>query len=100
MKRLSKKDHRAFASIRTTLAMLQDDAFDPKLGSHKLKGDLAGLWACSAGYDLRIVCLRSPGTRTTTKSFCLYPSAHMMRCTDRGGDNHAPQRTGRAERSS
>jgi mRNA interferase YafQ len=55
MKRLGKKDRRAFAAIRTTLATLQDDAFDPKLGSHKLKGDLAGLWACSAGYDLRIV---------------------------------------------
>ena len=55
MKQLGKKDRRAFAAIRTTLVMLQDDAFDPKLGSHKLKGDLAGLWACSAGYDLRIV---------------------------------------------
>ena len=55
MKRLGKKDRRAFAAIRATLVMLQDDAFDPKLGSHKLKGDLTGLWACSAGYDLRIV---------------------------------------------
>jgi mRNA-degrading endonuclease YafQ of YafQ-DinJ toxin-antitoxin module len=37
------------------LVLLQNDAFDPELGSHKLKGELAGLWACSAGYDLRIV---------------------------------------------
>jgi mRNA-degrading endonuclease YafQ of YafQ-DinJ toxin-antitoxin module len=43
MKRLGKKDRRAFAAIRTTLVMLQDDALDPRLGSHKLKGDLAGL---------------------------------------------------------
>lgn len=55
MKQLSKKDRRASAAIRTTLEMLQGDAFDPRLGSHKLKGDLVGLWACSAGYDLRIV---------------------------------------------
>lgn len=55
MKRLGKKDRRAVAAIRSTLAMLQDDAFDPRLGCHKLKGDLAGLLACSAGYDLRIV---------------------------------------------
>ena len=55
MKRLGKKDRRAFAAIRATLVMLQDDALDPRLGSHKLSGDLAGLWACSAGYDLRIV---------------------------------------------
>jgi addiction module RelE/StbE family toxin len=55
MKRLGKKDRRVFEAIRTTLVMLEDDAFDPKLGSHKLKGDLAGLWACSVGYDLRLV---------------------------------------------
>ena len=55
MKRLGKKDPRVLSAIRTTLVMLQNDVFDPKLGSHKLKGDLAGLWACSAGYDLRIV---------------------------------------------
>lgn len=55
MKRLGKKDRTALAAIRSTLEILQEDAFDPRLGSHKLKGDLAGLWACSAGYDLRIV---------------------------------------------
>ena len=55
MKRLGKKDRTAFAAIRATLVMLQDDAFDERLASHKLRGDLAGLWACSAGYDLRIV---------------------------------------------
>jgi len=52
---LSKKDRGVLEAIRATLLMLQEDAFDPKLGGHKLKGDLAGLWACSAGYDLRIV---------------------------------------------
>jgi mRNA-degrading endonuclease YafQ of YafQ-DinJ toxin-antitoxin module len=55
MKRLGHKDRKALAAIRTTLLILGEDAFDPRLGSHKLKGDLAGLWACSAGYDLRIV---------------------------------------------
>jgi mRNA interferase YafQ len=52
---MGKKDRVTFAAIRSTLTILQEDAFDPRLGSHKLKGDLAGLWACSAGYDLRIV---------------------------------------------
>jgi mRNA-degrading endonuclease YafQ of YafQ-DinJ toxin-antitoxin module len=31
------------------------DAFNPRLKTHKLKGDLAGSWSCTAGYDLRIV---------------------------------------------
>lgn len=55
MKRLGRKDRGAFAAIRDTLAALRDDAFDPRLGSHKLKGELTGFWACSAGYDLRVV---------------------------------------------
>jgi addiction module RelE/StbE family toxin len=55
IKRLGKKHPAAFEAIRNTLAILENDAFDPRLASHKLKGDLAGLWACNAGYDLRIV---------------------------------------------
>jgi len=34
---------------------LAEDAFDPHLKTHKLKSELAGSFACSAGYDLRIV---------------------------------------------
>ena len=29
--------------------------FVPQLETHKLKGKLSGSWACSAGYDLRVV---------------------------------------------
>jgi mRNA-degrading endonuclease YafQ of YafQ-DinJ toxin-antitoxin module len=43
------------AEIQTTLELLASDAFDPRLKTHKLKGDLQGSWACSGGYDLRIV---------------------------------------------
>lgn len=32
-----------------------EDAHHPALRTHKLKGRLAKSWACSAGYDLRIV---------------------------------------------
>ena len=41
--------------LEETLAMLTANPFDPRLETHKLKGKLAGTWACSAGYDLRIV---------------------------------------------
>lgn len=40
---------------RTALELLAEDAFHPLLRTHKLKGKLEGSWACSAGYDLRIV---------------------------------------------
>lgn len=43
------------ASIEETLDQLSADASAPSLRSHKLRGTLAGCWACSAGYDLRVV---------------------------------------------
>ncbi|HEX3035211.1 MAG TPA: type II toxin-antitoxin system mRNA interferase toxin, RelE/StbE family [Thermodesulfobacteriota bacterium] len=41
--------------IEETLRLLTEDPFAPRLATHKLKGKLSGSWACSAGYDLRIV---------------------------------------------
>jgi addiction module RelE/StbE family toxin len=54
-KRLLKKQPHVAESLRSTLEQLAEDAFHPQLQTHKLKGELAGSWACSAGYDLRIV---------------------------------------------
>ncbi len=42
-------------SLVCTLELLAVDPFSPQLRTHKLKGKLAGCWACSGGYDLRIV---------------------------------------------
>ena len=41
--------------IAEALRLLVVDPFAPQLETHKLKGKLSGSWACSAGYDLRIV---------------------------------------------
>ncbi len=54
-KRVLKKNAQAFQDIQSALMLLATDCFDPRLKTHKLKGDLEGSWACSAGYDLRIV---------------------------------------------
>ncbi len=45
----------AASAIEATLHQLSEDAVHPSLRTHKLRGSLAGCWACSAGYDLRIV---------------------------------------------
>ena len=42
-------------AIEQALQLLAKDPFAPQLETHKLKGVLAGSWASSAGYDLRIV---------------------------------------------
>ena len=54
-KRLTKKNPALAEDLRATLELLAEDAFDARLKTHKLKGSLAGSWACSGGYDLRIV---------------------------------------------
>ncbi|MHB1156668.1 MAG: type II toxin-antitoxin system RelE/ParE family toxin [Phycisphaerales bacterium] len=54
-KRFVKKQPGILPSFRDTLTLLERNAFDPQLRTHKLKGELAGSWACSAGYDLRII---------------------------------------------
>ena len=41
--------------VESRMAMLAQDPFHPRLETHKLKGKLAGSWACSAGFNLRIV---------------------------------------------
>jgi addiction module RelE/StbE family toxin len=50
-----KKHPEASQDIQSALELLATDCFDPRLKTHKLKGELEGSWACSAGYDLRIV---------------------------------------------
>jgi len=54
-KRTVKKDSRLAKDIKVTLELLSEDAFHPRLKTHKLKGNLEGSWACSVSYDLRIV---------------------------------------------
>lgn len=55
MKRLVKRDPVLAVDVQAALELLAEDAFHPQLRTHKLKGSLEGSWACSAGYDLRIV---------------------------------------------
>jgi addiction module RelE/StbE family toxin len=43
------------ADFEAALTMLAEDAFHPRLKTHKLKGELSGVWACGVGYDLRIL---------------------------------------------
>lgn len=55
LRRILKRRPQVAAEVEATLQMLSDDAFDPRLKTHKLPGDLEGVWACSAGYDLRVL---------------------------------------------
>ncbi len=54
-KRFLKKNPHFTKNVKMTLSLLESDAFQPQLKTHKLKGNLKNSWACSVGYDLRIV---------------------------------------------
>jgi addiction module RelE/StbE family toxin len=50
-----KKHPDSAKDIEEVLRLLAQDPFLPRLETHKLKGKLSGSWACTVGYDLRIV---------------------------------------------
>ena len=54
-RRFARKQPQAGAELQSMLVLLTEDAFHPRLKTHKLKGKLTGSWAASAGYDLRVV---------------------------------------------
>lgn len=54
-KKILKRKSPLAPKVEATLELLANDAFDPRLQTHKLSGELAGSWACSAGYDFRII---------------------------------------------
>ena len=54
-KRTIKKHPSRCNDIEETLRLLVKNPFAPQLETHKLKGKLLDSWACSVGYDLRII---------------------------------------------
>ncbi len=54
-RRTIKKHPTLSKDIEKTLRLLAEDPFIPQLETHKLKGKLSGSWACTVGYDWRIV---------------------------------------------
>jgi mRNA interferase YafQ len=56
--------------IADTLARLAADPFNSQLDTHKLKGELAGLWACTVEYDCRIVIEFLKHRKQTKGKFC------------------------------
>jgi addiction module RelE/StbE family toxin len=63
-KRVARRQPELRGKVERTLRQLAEDPFHPALHSHKLKGRLAGAWACTVDYDNRILfeLVRSPET--------------------------------------
>jgi addiction module RelE/StbE family toxin len=54
-KRLAKKNSQLRSQVEKTLQLLAEDPFDSSLRTHKLRGDLDGVWSCSIDYDNRLL---------------------------------------------
>ncbi|MEO1353538.1 MAG: type II toxin-antitoxin system YafQ family toxin [Cyanobacteria bacterium J06635_15] len=54
-RKVVKKKPELAVDIQETLKALSNDPFQSRLRTHKLKGELKDSYACSAGYDLRVI---------------------------------------------
>jgi mRNA-degrading endonuclease YafQ of YafQ-DinJ toxin-antitoxin module len=54
-KQLVKRNPERAKALAATLAMLEENAHDPRLHAHQLRGGLKGFWAASGGYDFRVI---------------------------------------------
>ena len=55
LRKLIKRRPEVDADVHGVLQLMEEDPRHPLLKTHRLKGELSAYWACSAGYDLRIV---------------------------------------------
>ncbi|WP_416667198.1 type II toxin-antitoxin system RelE/ParE family toxin [Egbenema bharatensis] len=54
-KRMIRRNPQLRPLIEQTLTQLAEDPFHPSLRTHKLTGELSGIWSCSIDYKLRIL---------------------------------------------
>ena len=62
--RLTGKNPALQPQIETALRRLAENPDDPRLKTHHLSGTLAGLHACSAAYDCRIIFAKEKHPKT------------------------------------
>ncbi len=55
-----RRDKKLRERVDYTLRQMEQDVFASSLSAHKLSGTLSGLWACSCGYDCRIIFTIEP----------------------------------------
>ena len=54
-RKLARRNPELLDQLEAALRQLEDDPYHSALRTHKLSGGFKGCWACSAGYDFRVV---------------------------------------------
>ena len=70
-KRLARRNPELRDRLEQALKRLAQDPFDPALHTHKLKGGLAGTWACTVDYDNRVIFGFSPNPQSSEEDILL-----------------------------
>jgi mRNA-degrading endonuclease YafQ of YafQ-DinJ toxin-antitoxin module len=70
-RRLTAKNPALQSPIETTLQRLAENLADPRLKTHRLSGQLAGLFASSVAYDCRIVFSKQKHPKTGAETLLL-----------------------------
>jgi len=63
-RRLTARNPTLHTQIETTLRRMAENLADPRLKTHPLSGQLAGLYASSVAYDCRIVFAKQKNPKT------------------------------------
>jgi mRNA interferase YafQ len=63
-KRVTRRAPELAERVFDVVAVLAEDPFNPRLKTHRLRGQLDGLWACWVAYDCRIVFALEPDPAT------------------------------------
>jgi len=70
-KRRTRNNRALQERVFQTLEQLAEEPFHPALKTHKLSGQLKGLWACWAEYDCRILFAFEPDPTTGAEMIVL-----------------------------
>ena len=69
--RLTRKNPGLQSQIEATLERMAENLNNPRLKTHHLSGQLAGLHACSVAYDCRIVFAKQKHPKTGVETLLL-----------------------------
>ena len=70
-RRVTAKNPVLQTQIEAVLRRMAEDLADPRLKTHRLSGQLAGLLACSVAYDCRIVFSKRKHPKTGAETLLL-----------------------------
>ena len=71
LRKFTKRDAQLRARVQKTLEQMQEEVFATNLGTHKLIGSLDGIYACTCGYDCRVLFSIQKDLTTESESIVL-----------------------------